>query len=46
MHKEANECAATLAEKFEALEIRYEMNQKVTERMVADSWQANASKDE
>ena len=46
MHKEANERAATLAERYETLEIRYDMNQKVTERMLADSWQANPSKDE
>lgn len=46
MHKEANECAVISAEKFEKLEIRFEVNRKVTERMLADSWQANASKDE
>jgi hypothetical protein len=46
MHKEANECAAISAAKFEALETRCAMHQQVTERMVADAWQDNASKDE
>jgi hypothetical protein len=46
MHKAANECAAISAAKLEALETRSAMHQQVTERMVADAWQANASKDE
>lgn len=46
MHKGASESAAKLAEKFEALGIRYDMSRKASERLLADSWQANASKNE
>jgi regulator of replication initiation timing len=46
MHKEANEYAAISAEKFEKLETRYKISQKVTERMLADFWLENASKNE
>ena len=46
MHKEANDCAVISAKKLEGLETRFEVSRKVTERMLADAWQANASKDE
>jgi regulator of replication initiation timing len=46
MQKEANECAAISAEKFEALETRHEATSKVCERMLADSLRENSSKDE
>jgi hypothetical protein len=45
MHKEANECASALKKELEALETRYEMSRKVSERILADSWQTNASRD-
>lgn len=45
MHKEANECAAVWAEKFESLETLYRMSRQVSERLLADSWQANATKE-
>jgi chromosome segregation ATPase len=46
LHKEANECAAALTKELEALETRYEMSRKVSERMLTGSGQTNASKDE
>jgi myosin heavy subunit len=46
MHGETNETVAVLSQKFAELEARSAMDKKVTERMLADSWQANALKDE
>lgn len=46
MHKEANESGASLAVELERLEARYKMSRQVSERMLADSWQANAAKEE
>lgn len=46
MHKEANESNRDLALKLARLEALYKMSRQVSERLLADSWQASATKDE
>jgi hypothetical protein len=46
MHKETIEASAALTEKYEKLETRYNVTRQVSERMLADSMQASAAKDE